>query len=183
MSVNYSEVVKMLDTASAFDLYRLNVAIQYMLDDPRRILGIKRVLRIGQEIEYFDETHNTPIKAILLECNKTKVLVQNLTDGKRWKLPYYWLNIEQADTVINNSKGTGLQRHEVGIGEVLGFMNSRENVEMYGKVIRLNPKTVTLQCKTARWKVPYRLLFKVISAEYEAHEQREPLILESMPSE
>ena len=183
MSVNYSEVVKMLDTASTFDLYRLNVAIQRMLDDPKRILGIKRALRVGQEVEYFDTVHNAPIKALLLECNQTKVLVQNLNDGKRWKLPYYWLNIEQVDTAINNSKGTGLQRHEVGIGEILGFMNTRENLEMYGKLIRLNPKTVTLQCKTGRWKVSYSLLFKVISGEYEAYEQWEPLILESIQSE
>ncbi|CCE25585.1 MULTISPECIES: hypothetical protein [Methylotuvimicrobium] len=183
MSVNFSEVIKMLDTASPFDLYRLNVAIRRMLDDPKRISAIKRELRIGQEVEYFDAVHNAPIKAILLECNKTKVLVQNLTDGKRWKLPYFWLNIEQADTAINNSKGTGLQRHEVGIGEILGFLNTRENVEMYGKVIRLNPKTVTLQCKTGRWKVSYSLLFKVISGEYEAYDQREPLILESILQE
>jgi hypothetical protein len=177
MSVNYSEVVKMLDAASTFDLYRLNVAIRRMLDDPKRILAIKRELRIGQEIEYFDAVHNAPIKAILLECHKTRVLVQNLTDGKKWKLPYYWLNIEQTDTAINHSTGTGLQRHEVGIGEMLGFMNTRENIEMYGKVIRLNPKTVTLQCKTGKWKVPYSLLFKVISAEYEAHEPGEQLTL------
>ena len=115
MSVNFSEVVKMLETASTFDLYRLNVAIQRMLDDPIRILAIKRTLHIGQEVEYFDFRQNAPVKARLLECNKTRVLVQNLADGKKWTLPYYWLNIEQADTTINTSTGVGLQRHEIGL--------------------------------------------------------------------
>jgi hypothetical protein len=177
MAVNFSEIVKMLDTASTFDLYRLNVAIQRMLDDPKRIAAIKRELRVGQEIEYFDKSHNAPIKAILLECNQTRVLVQNIADGKRWTLPYCWLNIEHADTTIHSSKGKGLQRHEVGVGEVVGFISSRDNIEIYGKVIRLNPKTVTLQCKTGKWKVPYSMLFKVISAEYEEHEDQETLIL------
>lgn len=176
MSVNFSEVVKALDTASAFDLYRLSVAIHRMLDDPKRILAIKRELRIGQEVEYFDSVNNAAVKARLLECNKTRVLVQNLADGKRWKLPYYWLNIEQTETAINSSTGAGLQRHEVGIGEVLGFI-TRENREMYGKVIKLNPKTVTLQCKTGNWKVPYSLLFRVIDSEYQEYKQVDPLML------
>lgn len=165
MSINYSEVVKMLDTASTFDLYRLNVAIFRMLDDPKRILAIRRTLRIGQEIEYFDSRHNAPVKARLLECNKTRVLVQNLADGKKWNLPYYWLNVEQTETAIQTSRGVGLQRHEVGIGDLLGFVGSRDNIERYGEVMRLNPKTVTLNCKPEIWKVPYSHLFKVINAE------------------
>lgn len=179
MTINFTEVVKLLDSASTFDLYRLNAAIQHMLDDPKRISAIKRELRVGQEVEYFDASRNAPARAVLLECKKTRVLVQNLDDGSRWTLPYYWLNIEHADTAINQSSGTGLQRHEVGVGEVLGFMNSRDNVEMYGKVIRLNPKTVTLQCKTGRWKVPYSLLFKVISGEYQEYQQQEQMTLEA----
>lgn len=165
MSVNFGEVVKMLDAASAFELYRLNVAIQHMLDDPKRMLAIKRNVHVGQEIEYFDSRQNTPVKARLLACNKTRVLVQNLVDGKRWTLPYYWLNVEQAETVIATSKGKGLQRHEIGIGDTLGFVASQDQLERYGKVIRLNPKTVTLDCKIEVWKVSYSQLFKVINAE------------------
>jgi hypothetical protein len=76
-----------------------------MLDDPKRMLFVKRNLRVGQEIEYFDSKQNAPVKARLLECNKTRVLVQNLADGKRWTLPYYWLNVEQTETVIDTSRG------------------------------------------------------------------------------
>lgn len=180
MSVNFAEVVKLLENASAFDLYRVTVAIQHMLDDPKRMLAVKRNLRVGQEIEYFDSKQNAPVKARLLECNKTRVLVQNIADGKRWTLPYYWLNVEQTETVIDTSRGKGLQRHEIGVGDILGFVASRDGLERYGKVLRLNPKTVTLDCKTEVWKVSYSVLFKVINAEAGMPEDDPYLIQESL---
>jgi hypothetical protein len=180
MPVNFAEVVRLLDTASAFDLYRLSVAIGHMLDDPKRMSAIKRTLQIGQEIEYFDARQNGPVKARLLACNKTRVVVQNLSDGKRWTLPYYWLNVEQTETAIDNSRGIGLQRHEIVVGEILGFVANPDQIERYGKVIRLNPKTVTLDCKTEIWKVSYGVLFKVIDTEAGIVEDNDCLIQESL---
>jgi hypothetical protein len=48
------------------------------------------------------------------------------------------------------------------VGDKVGFI-TRDNIEQYGEVIRLNQKTVTLACNEGRWRVSYGLLFKIVS--------------------
>lgn len=67
----------------------------------------------------------------------------------------------------SNEKQKGLSRTEICIGDVVGFLDS-DNVEQYGKVIRLNQKTVTLEGRNMGWRVPYSYLFKVHEQAFEA---------------
>ncbi|MEM7793548.1 MAG: hypothetical protein AAF579_03730 [Cyanobacteria bacterium P01_C01_bin.118] len=55
----------------------------------------------------------------------------------------------------------GLGRNEVAVGDHVGFFD-RDGNERYGNVIRLNQKTVTLDCNNQKWRVAYSFLFKVI---------------------
>jgi len=161
--MNYSEIIQALEGASGFDLFRLQTAIDRMLDDPQRVIEVRHALRVGEEIEYFDAGSNRPVAARLLEFRRTRVAVQNIDDGKRWSIPYYTINIHKVDTAIHGGgQNRGLDRNELGVGEMVGFLD-RENRERYGKVIRLNPKTVTLQCEQEQWRVAYSLLFKVLA--------------------
>ena len=166
--MNYSEIINALDTASGFDLFRIKSAIDRMLDDPKNIAEIKQHLHLGQEIQYFDPTENRQIKATITAFKRTKVAVQHVEDNARWTIPYYFINIHEINTDITaTERKPGLQRNEVKVGDKVGFLD-RNNIEQYGDVIRLNQKTVTMQCRTGQWRVAYSFLFKVINPDIDA---------------
>ncbi len=52
--MDYNLILSELQQASTFDLFRLQAAIGTLLDDPARLAAIKRELRPGMEITYFD---------------------------------------------------------------------------------------------------------------------------------
>jgi hypothetical protein len=159
--VNYSELAKELDQATGFDLYRLSKAIGRMLDDPKRITEVKRWLHPGDEVEYFDPTENRIVSARLIKFQRTRVLVENLEDQARWSIPYYALNIHKADAKITEHLDQGLGRNEVAVGDRVGFIDRNGN-ERYGQILRLNQKTVTLDCGNDQWRVAYSFLFRVL---------------------
>ncbi len=160
--MDYSNLIKELDKATSFDLYRLSSAIDRMLDDPIRIADVKQLLRIGQEVEYFDGNANHAVNGTVVKFLPTKVVVENHHDKKHWRLPFYMINIHQIDTKINEGNKQGLGRNEVAVDDLVGFLD-RDNRERYGTVIRLNPKTVTLACEGGQWRVAYSFLFKVLN--------------------
>lgn len=165
--MNYSEIIRVLDHATGFDLFRIKVAIEKMLDDPDRIIDLKQNLRKGQEIEYFDPGENRVIKAIVVDFKRKRVSVDNVDDGERWNIPYYYININGIDTIISSSSSKqGLDRNEVKVGDKVGFIDD-DNIEQYGDVVRLNQKTVTLNCDGAKWRVSYEFLFKIIDPDIE----------------
>lgn len=164
--MNYSEILEALDKASAFDLYRLQTAIDNLMDDPRRIIEIKKALRLGQEIEYYDASTNRMEAAIIEKIKQTKVVIKNLSDGKHWQIPLYMINIRGGDTTITRSQGDGLSKNELSVGEIVGFTD-RSGIEQHGRVVRLNQKTVTIKSERQGWRVPYSLLHKVIDLDVE----------------
>lgn len=52
--MDFSAMLAALNQASGFELYRLRVAIDRVLADPKWIVAIQSQLRIGQQIDYFD---------------------------------------------------------------------------------------------------------------------------------
>ncbi len=161
--MNYSDLLTALDQASSFDLFRLREAINVMLDEPDRVLSVKRHLSVGQSIEYFEPEENRLICAIILKLNRTRTLVANKDDGRKWTIPYYFINLSGVDVNIKQSQGTiGLNKNEVKVGDVVGFRNSRTGEDIYGEIIRRNQKTVTLATKSdGQWRVCYSNLFSV----------------------
>jgi hypothetical protein len=163
--LNYTQLFNELEQASLFDLYRLRVGIGKMLDQPARIKAIKSRLRLDMEITYFDETENRLIPAIVEEFQRTRLLVRNISDGKKWKVPFYMVNIDGVDTDIHADQGQ-VDRNTLKVGDIVGYRD-RQQREQYGQIIRLNPKTVTLHIMKdgAEWRAPYNLLFKVVDGE------------------
>jgi len=158
--MNFTEIIKEMQHATSFDLFRLRSAIDSLLEDPVKMANIKRQLKIGAEIEYYEPTENRSIKAVVLEIKRTRVSVRNLHDKKGWNLPFYYINLNNVDTGIRPNITKGLSKHEIHIGEKLGFIDDNGK-EIYGSVIRLNPKTVTMDTAEMQWRIPYSLLFKV----------------------
>jgi len=161
--MNYSKILDELNNASLFELYRLEQAIRHSLEDPARIRNIKDSLKVGQAIEYFDAGENRLVEAIIIELNRTRLLVKNRHDGKLWDIPYYHVNLDHANIAI--SKPTGkLDRNSLKVGDKVAFKDRKGN-ELFGEVIKLNPKTAGVLVGTARWKVDYSLLSLIIDGE------------------
>ena len=101
--MNFSEILNELEQVSPFELYRIMIMIRQQLESPENILKIKRHLKPGQEIAYFDETENRLIEAKVIKLNRTRLLVENEHDGVKWNIPYYYVNIDNIDPMIRNS--------------------------------------------------------------------------------
>lgn len=162
--MDYNRILSELQDASLFDLFRLQVAIGDVLDDPARLTAIKRVLRAGMEITFFDEKANRLIPARLLKVQKTRAAIQELESGKHWTIPIYMINLENQETDIAPSRQS-VDRLSARRGDMVGFTN-REGQDQFGTIVKLNPKRAKIQTEHGIWAVPYSMLFTVIEGEY-----------------
>lgn len=161
--MNFSGVINSLNEASAFELYRLRAAIDRVLDDPRWLQAVQVRLRVGQEVKYFDPQANALRRGRVLEMRRKQALVLDLDDARRWIISYAAINLDGADVQIREHKQQGLGRNEIAIGEMVGFVD-RNQQQRTGRVIRLNDKTVSLQCGNTQWRVAYQFLHCVVDA-------------------
>jgi len=162
--MNFSDVLKVLNQAPAFDLYRMRAAIDRVLDEPRWLLAIQSRLQIGQSIEYFDAQANRPRHGQVLELRRKQVVILDKDDGKRWLVSYVAINMDGADVQIREQPQQGLGRNEAAVGEMVGFVD-RNQQQRSGRIVRLNDKTVTLQCGQQQWRVAYCFLHRVIDSD------------------
>lgn len=164
--MDYPEIIKALETASTFDLYRLQVAIGHLLEEPKRLKAIKRRLKPGQEITYFDRGENRLVEARVIKLKQTRLSVERNDNQERWDIPFYWVNLENVETEPPFSPNlVGLDKSQVRVGDRVGF-ETRAGEILYGEVIRLNRKTVTLVVDgEGQWRVAYGFLFPVIEGQ------------------
>ena len=164
-----SEIITQLEKATPFQLWRLQALIEKLLDDPNRLLQVRRKLYIGQKLTYFLPEENREIPAIVIRILQTKVLVKNEHDGKQWKLPLCMLNIDGLPTDIA-SKQQKVDRLTLKVGEKVGFINHKQgNKLLCGFVTKLNIKTASVKVLTGEdWRVSYGALFYVLDAEVES---------------
>lgn len=167
--MNFSDLIKFANQASAFELYRLRVAINRILEDPKWLNAVQSRLQPGQEVQYFNDRFNALRRGRVLELCKKYVSVLDLEDGKRWRVPYPAFNLDGADVSIREHKSKGLGRNEVAIGDALGFID-RDRQQRTGKVIRLNDLTVTLLCDNTKWRVYYQHLHRVLDSDGLKHD-------------
>ena len=161
--VNYDDLVAFLNHASLFEVYRLSVAINNELDDPKRVSAVINKFKEGDVIEYFEEKTQCMIKARVIKKALKYVSVQNIDDSRRWKIPYYMLKIDSREFAFEK-KTHGLNRNSLKVGDVVGF--TRNTDEVIGRIQRLNPKTVSLMTADGhRWRVSYPCLYPVIEGQ------------------
>ena len=96
-------------------------------------------------------------------------VVLDLEDARRWIISYAAINLDGSDARIREHKQQGLGRNEIAIGEVVGFVD-RDQQQRTGRVIRLNDKTVSLQCGSGQWRVAYGFLHRVVDADARRHD-------------
>lgn len=162
--MNFSEVLKKLNQASAFELFRMRAAIDRVLDEPLWTQAIHARLQIGQTIEYFDAQANMLRRGRILELRRKQAVILDQDDGRRWLISYVAINLDGADVQIREQPRQGLGRNEVAVGDAVGFVD-RNQQQRSGRVIRLNDKTVTLLCGQQQWRVAYTFLHRVVDTD------------------
>jgi 16S rRNA U1498 N3-methylase RsmE len=164
--MDYTFIIDELSAASLFDLFRLRAAINLELEDPERITQVRRRLRPGMKIRYFDEAQNRLVEAVIRELRRTRLLVENFEDGKPWLIPFCAVNIDEVETELRTALGHNLlDRRRLKVGDQIGFRD-RQNQDKYGQIIALNPKTATiLTSDQQKWRVAYQFLFPVIDSD------------------
>lgn len=160
--MNFSTLLDTLNQASGFELYRLRAAIDRVLADPKWTLAVRAQLHIGQEVEYFDARANRLCPGQILEFRSKEVLVRQIDTGQHWLLAYTAINVNRIDVGIREKSQHGLSRHEVAIGDTVGFLD-QEHRQRSGQVVRLNDKSVTLLSDGQKWRVAYALLHRVLN--------------------
>lgn len=163
--MDFSKIAEEMKRASLFDLHRLQVAINHQLENPQRIDKIRRNLKPGQVVSYFDSGENRSVEAEIIKLKRTRLLVENIHDKQRWNIPFYWINLDRVDTDIVLPTRRGVEKSQLKVGDMVGFQDKQNN-DVYGEVIRLNPKTATIVTNTnAKWRVGYGFLYLVIEGE------------------
>ncbi len=164
--MDFSSIVKELDKASLFDIYRLSVALNQELSNEKRVNEIKSKLIVGQTISWFDSKSNKEQRAEVLRCNKSRVLVYNFSDNQKWNVHYPAINMQEVEVSISMNQKIGLRKSELSLGEIVAFLDNY-NETIFGQVIKLNPKTVRIDIGEYNWNVSYSLLRKVSDIEAE----------------
>lgn len=162
--MNFDSILDTLKQASGFELYRLRAMLDRVLDDPKWIIAVQKQLLIGQQINYYEDSSNTELTGQVLEFRRKHVVVRDPATNKRWLIAYTAINLGGADVKIREADRAGLSRHEVAVGDVVGFIDG-EHRQRHGKIIRLNDKTVTLECDGQKWRVSYSYLHWVLGSD------------------
>ncbi len=100
----------------------------------------------------------------MLDLRRKRVLVLDQLSAKRWLIDYAAINLDGVDVTIREQPASGLGRHEVAVGDTVGFQD-RQGRQRGGQIVRLNDKTVTLQCHGQNWRVGYGLLHRLIDGD------------------
>ena len=127
--MNFSDIIKALNQASAFELYRMRAAIDRVLDESHWLRAVQVRLRVGQSVQYFDPQANALKRGQVLEMRRKQLVVLDLDDARRWIISYAAVNLDGSDVQIREDKRQGLGRNEVAIGEVVGFVDRDQRVE------------------------------------------------------
>ncbi|MBF0192552.1 MAG: hypothetical protein HQL99_15655 [Magnetococcales bacterium] len=164
--MDYSAVLQALQNASLFDLFRLRAGIDNMLDQPDRLQQVRRCLKPGMTISYFNSRQNRLMDAVVEEVQRTSVHVFDKTSGQKWRIPLYMINMDGTDTDIHaHDRSEKLDKNQLKVGDTIGY-HDRQNREVYGTILQLNQKTATVLTSTdERWRVSYGLLFRVMDGE------------------
>ncbi len=160
--MDYTKLFAEIKKASLFDLFRISTVIYNEIDNPEKVKEIKRRLKPGMSISYYEPGENRLIDAVIIELRRTRLLVRNRENRKRWLIEYASVNLEGVSADISfSSAPEGLDRNQLRVGDIVGFYHNDE--ELHGEVVKLNPKKAkVLAPGPVTWSVPYSMLFRVI---------------------
>jgi len=99
--------------------------------------------------------------ALIVDLRPATAVVLDRQTSTNFLIDYAAINLDGADTAIRERTDHGIGRQEIAVGDLVGFQD-RDGRQRHGKVLRLNGKTITLDCDGQQWRVAYALLHRMI---------------------
>jgi len=152
-----------LRMAPSLELYKLSLAINRMLADPRRILEVRQHLQPGAQVLYYDDHRGTLAPGRILQLQATHAIVQDNITHVQWKLSFAAIVADPAQHVAQTSpmppRHADMTAFRVGAAVNFTVKHLRGRI---GTIIRLNFKTCFIICDGEQWRVSPALLRKII---------------------
>jgi hypothetical protein len=156
-------LLDLLKAAPSIDLYELMLTINRMLADPARILDIKTRLHLGARVTFFNHETRTLVPGTVMEFRQKEVAVSDDATHKQWWLTYPAVIPDTTQPPPRPAEPAKPMPYPTAfkIGDTVSFTDKylRDHV---GVVIRLNEKTVSLDCDGEQWRVSRNYLRKII---------------------
>jgi len=160
--MNYSNILQELEKASLFDLFRLTVAINDEIKNPQRIKKIKQSLRVGQEINWFNNDTNRLETGVIRKLSPIRCEITDPTSAKQWSILYASINMDDVDISIHSTQKFGLKKSTLSVGDIVSFLDKEHKLQ-FAKVQKLNPKTAgVITMEGTKWRVSYGALSKSV---------------------
>jgi hypothetical protein len=157
-----SRILDALRNAPSLDLYQVSLTAHQLLADPQRILEIRKQLHLGAKVMFFHHRTHELAAGTVVEFRQKEVAIQEDATRTQWWLPYPAIVPDASQRAPEPiSPAPVIHRTNFQVGDTVGFTDKylREHV---GVIIRLNDKTVTVDCDGHRWRASRNLLRKVI---------------------
>jgi len=167
-----AELIANLPQASSLDLYRIEVAVRKLRSEPQRILEIRRHLHLGMTVHFMNDYDAAMHTGKIVAMRDRDLTIDDANQNTRWRaVPYAALDLQAADTgntveILDEvapppRAARTPTRADFKIGDNVSFLD-REHRPHFGRVVRLNQKTASLECENGTWRVSYGLLQHVV---------------------
>ncbi|HUN92033.1 MAG TPA: hypothetical protein VMU33_08245 [Burkholderiaceae bacterium] len=170
---NLARLIADLPQASSLDLYRIEVAIRKLRDEPQRIIDVRRHLHLGMAVHFMNDRDATMHSGRIVAMRDRDVTIDDSAQHTRWSgVPYAAIDLLAKDSdvtdveILDTPKGPPPRqrrptRDDFKVGDTVSFVD-RAAQPRIGKVVRLNMKTASIDCGSGQWRVSFALLQHVV---------------------
>jgi len=169
---NLARLIADLPQASSLDLYRIEVATRKLRSEPQRILNVRRHLHLGMTVHFLSDHDAAMHTGKIVAMRDRDLTIDDTKQNARWSgVPYAALDLgataddsvaEVLDEPVRpRPAARAPTRDDFKIGDSVSFLD-RDHRARFGRIVRLNQKTASLECDNGSWRVSYALLKHVV---------------------
>ena len=158
------KLIANLPQASSLDLYRIEVAVRKLRDEPNRIIGIRSRLHLGMTVHFMNAHDATMHTGRIVALRDRDVTIDDSKQkNSRWSgVPYAAIDLQAtagpAVEIIDAPKSAPAPRRptraDFKVGDAVSFID-RDQQTRIGKIVRLNQKTASIECDNGLWRVSF----------------------------
>lgn len=149
-----------LQHAGDLDLLRLRTAIDHLLQNPTRILAVRKRLHVGQEVAFWSLRENRIRHGRITKFKSDQLLILTDNPPQYWWVSYAAIQLDPNDAPLPEPPAN-IGRADFALGDTVSF-EGRDLIQNLGTIVRLNQKTATVSCDGHQWRVPFALLRHVV---------------------
>lgn len=176
--MNEERLLEALHQASSLELLRLGTLIERLLADPQRVIAIRKGLRLGQRIRFFDPLQGALTEGRITAMADRQVSIEQISARRQWKLPYAAIKPpDQTDVASDptpSPRAASPRREDFHRGDRVSFEDRYLKTHV-GVIVRINPRTASLTADGLDWRVSFALLRPVLDIEAQPATPQDPL--------